>query len=106
LGDISQLKAGGDLVLKVYFRGSPYAGPGTWDATYNGYSTEAEDNFYSKTKVSGDMLRIPIPRPGRWFVRYWIKTDAVGADMEKYNQEKQTSTLVFQIPNGPKRTKE
>ncbi len=106
VSDISRLKAGGELVLKVYFRGSPYTGPGTWDATYNGFSTEAEDNFYSKTEVSGDTLRIPIPRPGRWFVRYYIKTDAAGADREKYNQEKQTATLVFQIPNKPKAVKE
>ncbi|MFP4226127.1 MAG: DUF4198 domain-containing protein [Desulfobacterales bacterium] len=97
--DVSELKVGEDLELKVYFRGSPYTGRSTWDATYNGFSTRAEDNFHSKTAVSGDTLRIPIPRPGRWYVRYSIKADAVGADREDYNKEKQTASLVFQIPN-------
>ncbi|MFP4452017.1 MAG: DUF4198 domain-containing protein [Desulfobacterales bacterium] len=96
--DISELKPGDDLELKIYFKGAPYTGSGTWDATYNGFSTYAEDNFYPKTSVSGDTLRVSVPRPGRWFVRYSVKADASGADREKYLQEKQTATLVFEIP--------
>jgi hypothetical protein len=64
----------------------------------------AEDNFYPKTKVSGDTLRIPIPHTGRWYVRYYIKVDAQTPEQkEKYSQMKRTATLVFQIPNHPKR---
>ena len=100
--DISGLKAGDDLELKVYFKGKPYTGPGTWNATYNGFSTHSEDYYYSKTAVSGDTIRIPIPRSGRWFVRYSVKVEAEGADREKYLQEKQTATLVFQIPGEVK----
>jgi len=100
--DISELKAGDDLILKVYLKGASYTGEGTWDATYNGFSTVAEDNFYPKTKVAGDTIKIKIPHPGRWYVRYFIKIDATGADREKYSQEKRTATLVFQIPNERK----
>lgn len=102
--DISKLQPGDTLELKVYFDGQPYTGQGTWDASLNGFSTVAEDNFYPKTKVSGDTLRIPIPHTGRWYVRYYIKVDAQTPEQkEKYSQMKRTATLVFQIPNHPKR---
>ena len=101
-GDITKLKAGDELELKVYLNGKPYTGQGAWDATYNGFSTEAEDKYYSVTKVSGDTVRILVPQPGRWFVRYYITIDATGKDAEQYNQTMHTSTLVFQIPNAPK----
>jgi uncharacterized GH25 family protein len=100
--DITALKAGEMLELKVFFNGKPYSGRGTWDATYNGFSTVAEDNAYPKTETVGDTLRIPIPLSGRWFVRYFIKIDAQGADRENYTQMKHTATLVFQIPNSRK----
>ena len=100
--DISALKAGEDLELKVYYNGKPYTGQGTWDATYNGFSTESEDYFYPKKVVSGDTVRIHIPRSGRWFVRYFIKIDAAGKDLEKFTRMKHTATLVFQIPNEHK----
>ena len=100
--DISAIKAGDTLEFSIYFNGEPYAGKGTWDATYNGYSTVAEDNAYPKTENFGDKLRIPIPLPGRWFVRYHIKIDARGADREDYTQMKHTATMVFEIPNHRK----
>ena len=100
--DISVLKSGQDLELRVYYNGKPYTGQGTWDATYSGFSTESEDNFYPKTTVSGDTVRIPVPHPGRWFVRYFIKIDATGKDLEKFTRMKHTATLVFQIPNERK----
>lgn len=100
--DISTLQPGEDLELRVYDKGKPYAGPGTWDATFSGFSTESEDNFYPKTAVSGDTVRIPVPHPGRWFVRYFIKIDASGKDRQKYTRMKHTATLVFQIPNERK----
>lgn len=100
--DISSLKPGQDLELKVYFNGKLFSGQGTWDATYSGFSTESEDNFYPKTAVAGDTVRIHIPHPGRWFVRYYIKIDATGNDLKKYTQMKHTATLVFQIPNERK----
>jgi uncharacterized GH25 family protein len=105
-GDLTNLKAGETLELEVFFEGQPYAGQGTWDATLNGFSTQAEDNFYPKTKVSGDVIRIPIPHPGRWYVRYFIKVDAQGDDLEQYTRMKRTATLVFQIPSQAKRTME
>jgi uncharacterized GH25 family protein len=100
--DITQLKAGEMLELRIFLNGKPYSGQGTWDATYNGYSTESEDNAYSKTTVSGDTFRIPIPLPGRWFVRYSIKIDAQDSEQEQFSQLKHTATLVFQIPNERK----
>jgi uncharacterized GH25 family protein len=100
--DISGLKPGEDLELKIYFKGALYKGTGTWDATYNGFSTYSEDYFYPKNQVSGDTLRISVPRPGRWFVRYSVKADATGPDREKYLEEKQTATLVFEVPGKTK----
>jgi len=100
--DISTLKAGDVLELKVYFNGKPYTGQGTWDATYNGFSTESEDNFHNKTIIKGDTVRVRVPNGGRWFVRYFIKSDAQGDDAKQYTQMKHTATLVFQIPNARK----
>ena len=101
--DIGTLKPGDELELKVYFKGKPYTGQGSWSATYAGYSTEAEDNYYPETTVSGDTFRVPVSHPGSWFVRYSIKIDATGKDTETYDQTKHTATLVFQIPNARKR---
>jgi uncharacterized GH25 family protein len=100
--DISTLKPGETLELKVYFNGKPYTGQGTWDATYNGFSTQAEDNFFPRTAVSGDTIRLTVPHPGRWYFRYSIKIDAAGKDLEQYTQMKHTATLVFEIPNERK----
>lgn len=103
--DITTLKPGENLELTVYHMGKPYKGEVVWDATYNGFSTEAEDMFYPKTRVSDGKIRIPITLSGRWFVRCFLKTDATGKDMEKYTRLKHTATLVFQIPNEKKRPK-
>jgi uncharacterized GH25 family protein len=103
--DTTTLKAGDTLELKVYFNDKPYQGAGSWDATYNGFSTESENFFYSKSQVSGPGFKVFIPRPGRWYLRYFIKTPAKGKDREQYNQEKNTATLVFEIPNKRKTQK-
>ena len=103
--DVSKLKAGDTLELQVYFKGEPYQSQGTWDATYNGFSTESEDNYFPKTKVSGPSVKVVIPHAGRWFIRYFIKIPATGKDREQYTQEKNTATLVFEIPNKCKTPK-
>jgi uncharacterized GH25 family protein len=103
--DITTLKAGDTLELKVFYKGKPYHGPGHWDATYNGFSTESEDQYYPRRKVTGHVIKIFIPRPGRWFVRYFIKTAATGEDKQRYTREKNTATLVFQISNPRRRPK-
>lgn len=100
--DISELKPGDDLELKIYFKGALYKGTGTWGATYNGFSTYSEDYFYPNTSISGDTISFSIARPGRWFVRYSVKADAKGPDREKYLEEKQTATLVFEVPGKKK----
>ncbi len=103
--DLFTLKPGENLELDVHLDGNPYTGEGTWDATYLGYSTVAEDNFYPKTKVRGSRLSIPIPNTGRWFIRYFIKKDAPEVDKDKYWQMKLTATLTFQIDNERKTPK-
>jgi uncharacterized GH25 family protein len=100
--DISSLKAGDTLELLVYLNGKPYKGPGEWDATYSGYSTEFEDYLFPKTTVEGGGFKIKIPNTGRWFVRYAVKVDAEGEAVAHYNQMKLTATLVFEIPNERK----
>ena len=105
LNDLFSLKPGDTLELEVFHNGKPYNGEGTWDATYNGFSTQAEDFFYARTKVRANRFSIPIPEPGRWFVRYFIKIDAPESEMENYRQLKQTATLTFQIDNKRQRAK-
>ncbi|MCP4114585.1 MAG: DUF4198 domain-containing protein [Desulfobacteraceae bacterium] len=96
--DISTLKPGETLELSVWSNGKPYKGEGYWDASYNGYSTEAEDMFYKKTTLTnGETLKIPIPKSGRWFIRYSTKTDAKGEVLNSCNQLKQAASLVFEL---------
>jgi uncharacterized GH25 family protein len=97
--DPGTLKPGQTLELTVFFKGAPYTGQGTWDATYNGFSTVAEDYFHPRTEGVGPTVRIPIPNAGRWFVRYFIKINAEGDEKLEFTQLKHTATLVFQIPN-------
>ena len=101
--NLFELKPGSTLDLDVYLDGKPYAGQGTWDATYMGFSTQAEDNFYPHTQVTGPRVSIPLPTPGRWFIRYFIKVDAPQKDQDKYLQMKLTASLTLQIDNERKR---
>ncbi len=103
LNDMFSLEPGDALALEVFHNGKPYDGKGTWDATYDGFSTQAEDFYYARTKMSGNRFSIPLPQPGRWFVRYFIKVDAPESEMKNYKQLKQTATLTFQIDNKRKR---
>ncbi len=98
-GNLFDLKPGETLELNVYLNGEPYTGKGTWDATYMGFSTLAEDNFYPHTEVTGSKVSILLPNPGRWFIRYSIKTDAPEQDKDTYLQMKLTASLTLQIDN-------
>ena len=103
--NLFELKPGNTLELDVYLDGKPYTGTGTWDATYMGFSTQAEDNFYPHTEVKGSRVSIPLPNPGRWFIRYFIKVDAPEQDKDKYLQMKLTASLTLQIDNKRKTPK-
>jgi uncharacterized GH25 family protein len=103
--DMFSLKPGQTLELIVLHNGKPFEGQGSWDATYNGFSTESEDYFFPKTRVSGSKISIPIPNPGRWYIRYSVKIPAPEVEKDKYKEMKLTATLVFQINNKPKKTK-
>lgn len=103
--DVSTLKPGDDLELRVWFHGEPYDGPGSWDATYTGFSTQAEDNFHMRTEVDGESFTVPLPNAGRWFVRYFVKVPAQGEERERFTHAKYTATLVFEVPNERKRPK-
>lgn len=105
INDIFSLKPGQNLELEVLHNGKPFTGKGIWDATYNGFSTLAEDMFYSKTTVTGSRISIPVLHSGRWFVRYFIKVDAPDSEKDNYLQLKQTATLTFQVDNQRKRLK-
>ncbi|MBI9090089.1 MAG: DUF4198 domain-containing protein [Desulfobacterium sp.] len=96
--DISTLKPGETLELTVWSNGKPFNGEGSWDASYNGYSTEAEEMFYKKTTVAnGETLKVPITQSGRWFIRYSTNIDATGKALNACNQLKQAASLVFQF---------
>lgn len=103
--NIFSLKPGDNLELNIYHNGKLFTGQGTWDATYNGFSTVAEDMFHPKTRVNGSRITIPIPNPGRWFIRYFVKVPAPKEEKEIYKQIKLTATLVFQIGNERKTPK-
>ena len=96
------LKPGDTLEFDVYLNGRPYTGKGTWDATYMGFSTVAEDNFYPHTPVEGARVSIPLPNSGRWFIRYSIKKEAPEQDKNRYLEMKLTASLTLQIDNERK----
>lgn len=102
VNDIFSLKPGDTLDVDVYIDGRPYTGEGTWDATFMGYSTLAEDNFYPRTKVTGTRIKIFLPNAGRWFIRYAVKTKAPDQDKDKYTQMKLSASLTLQIDNERK----
>ena len=99
LQDPATLKEGDRLTLQVYYEGKPYAGVGFWDATYGGYSTEAEDMYVQRTKVTGGRISVPVDASGRWFVRYYTKVDAPEEKHDQYLTEKRTTTLTFMVRN-------
>jgi len=100
--DPTAMRLGDVLVLKVFKDGRRHAGTGVWSATYNGFSTEAEDMYHPATEVTGDTLTIPLNHPGRWYIRYSIKSDTPGEKKDEYMQLKQTATLVILVPNERK----
>ncbi|WP_319542494.1 DUF4198 domain-containing protein [uncultured Pseudodesulfovibrio sp.] len=100
--DPTTLKPGDSFSLKVFSNGKRYFGSGSWDATYAGYSTESEDMYHPRTKASGDTITVSLDQPGRWFIRYFIKTDATPDNSNTYLQSKQTATLVVLVPNERK----
>ncbi len=104
--DVSNLKQGENLTFTVYMDGKPYKGKGFWDATYNGFSTQAEDMYFPKQEITGGTFTLPLDVPGRWFVRFFAKTPPAGGANRDYLQEKRTTTLVFEVPNKRKRPKQ
>lgn len=97
--DPTTLKPGDTLVLKVFKDGKRYFGAGHWDATYGGYSTESEDLYHPGQDVTGDTIKVSLDQPGKWFIRYYIKTDATPDKKGEYLKLKQTATLVVLVPN-------
>ncbi len=103
--DFSALQEGDKLELQVYFNGKPYKGEGLWDATYGGFSTETEDLYLPRTKIDDGKIVIPLDHGGRWFVRFFTKTEAAEKDKKNNLEEKQTTTLSFMVKNKRKHPK-
>lgn len=97
--DPTALKPGDVLTLKIFMDGQRYFGPGHIDATYDGYSTEAEDLYLPGSETSGDTVTISLDQPGRWFIRYYVKSPAPPEAKGDYLQQKRTATLVILVPN-------
>lgn len=103
--DVYGLKQGDVLKLQVYMDGRPYTGSGFWDATYNGYSTQAEDMYIQRTETQDGKISFPVDQSGRWFVRFYTKTPAPESARSEFLQEKRTATLVFEVPNQRRKPK-
>lgn len=101
----ASLSVGDSITFRVHFDGKPYQGEGHWDATYGGFSTESEDMFIQRTATSKGAFTVPIETSGRWFVRFFTKTDAPEEQKENYLTEKRTATLTFNVHNERKRPK-
>ena len=101
--DPTQLKQGDTIAFTVMNDGKVYGGEGTWDATYGGFSTEAEDMYYPRTVIKGGKFTVPVDQSGRWFVRFFTKNDAAADKRDKYLTEKRTTTLTFLVRNERKR---
>lgn len=97
--DLSGLTQGDSVPFKVYYDGKPYVGKGFWDATYAGFSTEAEDMYFPRTEVTNGEFTLPIDHSGRWFVRFFTKTDAPEDKKSEYLTEKRTTSLTFEVRN-------
>lgn len=93
------LKKGDTAQFTVFLDGKPFTGEGYWDATYNGYSTQAEDYYIQRTHIKNGSFQFPIDHTGRWFVRFFLKNPADNGEHDKYLSKKLTTTLVFEIPN-------
>ncbi len=103
--DVSALKPGDSLEIHVYKDGKPYEGEGWWDATYGGYSTEAEDMCIRLTACKNGKFVVPLSVGGKWFIRYFTKKPASEADKKDFLTEKRTATLVFEVRNARKNPK-
>lgn len=100
--DPTKLKAGEELPLEVLFKGKRLEGKGKWVATYNGHSTTGENYFHKETEVAGGRLKVPITRPGIWFIRFSFKKEASGEQALKCDHLNYKTTLVFQVPEHAK----
>lgn len=105
MSDPSTWKQGDWAEFKVYRFKRPYNGPGDWDTTYLGYSTQPEDMFIQRTHVEDGVVRFRVETTGRWYVRFFIKTDAPKNKRSEYLKQKMTTTLVFEIPNERRKPK-
>ncbi len=103
--DFSALRQGETIELQVYADGKPYSGEGMWDATYGGFSSEAEDMFLPETEIKEGRIVIPLKHSGRWFVRFFTKTEAAPENRDDSLQEKRTTTLSFMVRNDRKNPK-
>lgn len=103
--NVSQLKKGEIATFQIYYQGKPYTGEGYWDATYTGYSTEAEDFAIQRTHITDGMIKMTVPNTGRWFLRFFFKIDAPKEAQNEYLTQKLTTTLVFEIPNERRKPK-
>jgi len=103
--DITALKKGDTIEFQIFNNGKAYTGEGHWDASYTGFSTESEDMYIQKTYSGNGKFTLPIDVEGRWFVRYFTKTDAPEDKKHLYMTEKRTATIVFEVKNERKRPK-
>ncbi len=103
--DPSTLKRGDSLTFMVSYDGKPYQGEGFWDATYSGFSTEAEDMYIQRSAVAGGKFTLPIDASGRWFVRFFTKNGSDEGDRANFLIEKRTTTLTFEVRNERRRPK-
>jgi len=97
--DITKLKKGDKVEFQVYNNGKPYTGEISWDASYAGFSTVAEDMYFQKAHSPNGRFTMPIDVEGRWFVRVFTKTPAPEDQKHLYLQDKRTTTLVFEVRN-------
>lgn len=103
--DPSTWKQGDTVEFSIQRYGRPYTGPGEWDATYMGYSTQAEDMFLQKSPTKDGVVRFKLATTGRWFVRFAIKTPAPETKKSEFLTQKLTTTLVFEVPNQRRKPK-
>ncbi len=97
--DPATLKVGDSLTFTVMNDGKKVSTEGKWDATYGGFSTEAEDMYYPRTAVKDGKFTVKIDHSGRWFVRFFTKLEAPAEMKDKYLTEKRTTTMTFMVHN-------
>jgi len=63
------------------------------------------DMYIQRTEIVGCKFTVPVEHSGRWFIRFFTKTDAAEDVRDQYLTEKRTTTITFFVRDERRRVK-